>query len=579
MAHLLIARVDDPERRRTVRASLAAWTARITPAFAPQHRVIDRSVGPWVIAEVVREGTEHTRTDHTRTERVAAIGWPARDDATLAVLGSGSVPGAGAVMRWSDDAVEVATDTFASRSWFVGEAPGIAVASTSQRLATLALGAFRPNESAAHWFLATGVLPPRGSHNALLRALAPSTVSRCNRSGSLAWVDRTDRPAFRPSYRRSAATRDALTQAIESAVGSLAGASGWVSPLSGGVDSRALLLFWRGARPPTLTWGTDAARRDPKSDAVVAAQVAEALGTEHRYVVVAPGDVAPADVLSRFAEVGEGRIDHLGGYADGFAVFQSLANAGVSSIVRGDEAFGWSRSLSTEDLYRSLGLSFGLRVRDIPPEFSELLIEQRLPDEFERRPGESLALWRDRLYAGVRAPTVLAALNALKAPWVEIANPFLHREVAVIVRALPDRSRTDKALFREIVAARGLNIPYARTPAIAASADVIGAPDARALVADGLDADLARALFGAAGAARLSAAAAKPGAAPRGRREWMERVRAYVPGELKAPARVLAGAPRVPWRAWAFRAWLTTVTMQRLEADARVDASTNDERA
>jgi hypothetical protein len=53
----------------------------------------------------------------------------------------------------------------------------------------------------------------------------------------------------------------------------------------------------------------------------------------------------------------------------------------------------------------------------------------------------------------------------------------------------------------------------------------------------------------------------------------MERVRAYVPGELKAPARVIAGAPRVPWRAWAFRAWLTTVTLERLEADASAGAS------
>jgi asparagine synthetase B (glutamine-hydrolysing) len=568
MAHLLIARVDDAARRRSMRASLEAWGARVTPSAAPPHRVLDRSEGPWVVAELVprRQPTE-------RAHRVASIGWPATDEATLAALGTGSVAGAGAVARWHDDAIEVATDTFASRSWFVGERQGIAVASTSQRLATLALGAFEPSTSAAHWFLATGVLPPGGSHNAQLRALPPATVSRCARQGRATWVDRTDRPAFRPTRLLAWDARATLTEAIESAVGSLSGASGWVSPLSGGVDSRALLLFWRGVRPPTLTWGTEAAREDTRSDAVVAAKVAEALGTAHRYVVVAPGRVAPAEVLRRFAEVGEGRIDHLGGYADGFAVFQTLADNGVSAIVRGDEAFGWARSLSTEDLYRSLGLSFGLRVRDLPPEFASLLADQRLPERFERCSGESLALWRDRLYANVRAPTVLAALNALKAPWVEIANPFLHRNVAAIVRTLPDRWRTDKALFREVVAARGLAIPYARTPAIAAAGDVIGAPDARALLAAGLDTRVTRAVFGEAQAERLAAAAAKPGAPPRGRREWMERVRAYVPGELKAPARVIAGAPRVPWRAWAFRAWLTTVTLERLEADASAGAS------
>ena len=313
--------------------------------------------------------------------------------------------------------------------------------------------------------------------------LAPASIARCEPTGPAAWATRTDVLDFRASQETPAELERQLRLAITEAVGPLADAEGWMSPLSGGVDSRALLLFWRGALPPTVTWGTESALRDDTSDAVVAARVAERLGTSNRYVVVEPTSIETDEVLRRFRDVCEGRIDHFGGYADGFAVFDSLHASGVRAIVRGDEAFGWSRSLSEEDLYRSLALSFGVRVRGLPPALEALVADRQLPP---RRSGgrASRSPAGDRLYAGVRAPTVLAALNACKAPWVDIANPFLHREVVEVVRRLPDRLRTDKALFKRIVGSMGIDVPYARTATIATPRDVLSSPASRALLGD-----------------------------------------------------------------------------------------------
>jgi hypothetical protein len=55
----------------------------------------------------------------------------------------------------------------------------------------------------------------------------------------------------------------------------------------------------------------------------------------------------------------------------------------------------------------------------------------------------------------------LAALNDVKAPFVEIASPLLTREVLSFVRRMPDKLRTDKRAFRQIAKAQSPPLPYA----------------------------------------------------------------------------------------------------------------------
>ena len=81
--------------------------------------------------------------------------------------------------------------------------------------------------------------------------------------------------------------------------------------------------------------------------------------------------------------------------------------------------------------------------------------------------GETLEQWRDRMNFEFEIPTRFAALNDLKLSEIEVANPFLAREILDVVRRLPDKLRTDKAMFREITVSRSPDIPIATRPATA----------------------------------------------------------------------------------------------------------------
>ena len=59
----------------------------------------------------------------------------------------------------------------------------------------------------------------------------------------------------------------------------------WRLALSGGMDSRAILvgLVRAGKRPSCITWGSGAARRDPRNDAAIGPRLAGSFGLPHSY--------------------------------------------------------------------------------------------------------------------------------------------------------------------------------------------------------------------------------------------------------------------------------------------------------
>ena len=74
---------------------------------------------------------------------------------------------------------------------------------------------------------------------------------------------------------------------------------------------------------------------------MLARELADACDVPHRYYTLpeTPEDVG--EVFDRFVTAGEGRIDHVSGYIDGFGVFADLANSNVNGLIRVDEGFGW----------------------------------------------------------------------------------------------------------------------------------------------------------------------------------------------------------------------------------------------
>jgi hypothetical protein len=118
-----------------------------------------------------------------------------------------------------------------------------------------------------------------------------------------------------------------------------------------------------------------------------------------------------------------------------------------------------------------------------------------MPAAFQQTEKESLSEWRDRLYQTFRAPSILAALNDIKCAYVEIVNPFLARSVVSQVRRLPDRHRTDKRLFKDIVAYRNPPIVFAESRAIEGHASLLRNPAFLDLISRELSGDQARRVF------------------------------------------------------------------------------------
>ena len=138
---------------------------------------------------------------------------------------------------------------------------------------------------------------------------------------------------------------------------------------------------------------------------------------------------------------------------------------GIRGIIRGDEGFGWIPVFDPADVRFGIGIPLWSDYADLERLEVFDLPSHEMPDELAQRSAESLESWRDRLYHQYRIPVVLAALNDVKAPYMEIVNPLLHRQIIYRVRRLPDHLRTNKQLFRSIVQSLTPPIAFARQSA------------------------------------------------------------------------------------------------------------------
>ncbi len=375
--------------------------------------------------------------------------------------------GSFALVRSDDMRVEIATDAVASRTVFYAVTDGVFVASTSQRAIVAVLGGFRLNARAASWMLSSGALGPGNSWDERVRRLEADERVVLDRA---TWrVTSRRRPVVfeaQPFADEEHAAR--LKEAVLSVMDRLeVTEGGWRLPLSGGYDSRLILTcLSRRHRVPCITWGVRSALNDPQNDAYIARMLARHMGVPHDHF---PMDVSrePAEVLfERFLIAGEGCVEHISGYVDGFDVWRRLHDGSISGVIRGDEGFGWKPVALEADVRRVVGATM---LRDF---YSADLIrtlglaEQTWPAELQRARGESIETWRDRLYHAFRIPVILASLTDLKTPYVEIVNPYVSRRVLEVVRALPDSLRSDKKLFRRLVESLCPPIPFATRSAI-----------------------------------------------------------------------------------------------------------------
>jgi hypothetical protein len=564
MSHLILACWRGPEDA-FAESALRRVAARITPPGLPDR------------APRVGTGAREAVCLAGPTAAAAMAGTSAHLGAFAGIWTDWNLPGTPvpdgtfALVRCGPATVELCSDFAGSRTLWYAFSDTHLLASTSQRALVALLGDLDFNRAAFAWFLSSGNLGPSEAWDRRLHRLPPASRLVLDRAR---WhLDlRTEPAAFHPEAMTPDGARGALREILRAELGRFDFTSArWGFPLSGGYDCRFLLatLVKAGLRPQTMTWGLAASLHQPGNDAYIAQRLAAHFGLPHEYLLTERAELPPAEVADRFLAACGGTTDQLFPYLDGLAMWASFAERGLDGVIRGDEGFGWIPVRTMEHARRSVGL---VLLRDFLGEAeAEALSDgrQALPEALAPRPGESIAAYRDRLYHAYRIPVGLAALNDVKAPFVEIASPLLAREVLSFVRRMPDALRTGKAVFREIAKTEGPPLPYATMGADDDRDGYLHSEPYVRWLREELESPALDALLPASWRDRLVGglqAGSFPAQSSRSVKALLKRI---LPGAWVSAARARLGAPPTPARLLALRAALAGRTLRLLQADAR----------
>lgn len=405
--------------------------------------------------------------------------------------GSPAPEGSFGLYRADDGAVELVTDTVASRTiWYV-HTPDLFIASTSQRAIIYILRSFVPNRAAVTWMLTSGCLGPGESWDERIRCVPPDSHLRLDRAS---WkIELQEAPVeFAPVAKDAQLAQKELTDVLESLVEELR-VENWVLSLSGGCDSRALLLLLKRHMPVTcVTWGISQNYREPDNDCFLAAETARESDVRHLAFEVdqayASGNTLDY-ITQRFLVSMEGRVHNFWPSLN-LESWTELKELGYSGLIRGDEGFGWMPVKSEVEARACVGIVLPSDIKKMPS-----LPSLELPSRLKRRSGESEATWRDRLYHQFRLPTWLAAYNDWRGTFFETVNPLISGRIIMFVRRLPDEMRTGKKLFRNIVESLDNRVPFAKRSAWAGLSNIAKMSYDEADLREALGGEEARALL------------------------------------------------------------------------------------
>jgi hypothetical protein len=484
--------------------------------------------------------------------------------------------GSFAMVRHDASVVELLTDSFASRTIWYALTDDAFYASTSQRALVALLGSFRLEAETVTWMLASGYLGPSGGWDDRLRRVPPGTSLRLDRER---WtLSQTQRPV---EYAPQALGRDEHLARLKAAAFAacrdvdLDGVS-WMLPISGGHDSRALLmgLLAAGRRPSCLTWGLASSLSEPGNDAFIARLLASRMSVDHEYFALDPSGEPMRDVFTRFLLAGEGRAEDFSGYTDGMATWRRLFERGVDVIVRGDTpglGSGQGRAYDPVSAAATRGSMMRATLVSDYPEDQLIhrldLTPQQLPKELELRPGESLGMYRDRLHNQYKLGVMFAALNDPKCAFVEVVNPLLHRAMVEAVAGLPDELRQWEAGYAEMVGRLAPDVPFDSAHAEMQSSEYLALPATRTEILTELSSVEAEAALSRAALDLIVDALARPQTVTESTRSALRRrVKSLLPTRA---LRLIPPRARISTSLLAFRAYIAVRMTSLMQRDAR----------
>ncbi|MCB0842651.1 MAG: hypothetical protein KDE26_05210 [Bacteroidetes bacterium] len=380
-------------------------------------------------------------------------------------LPGGDIPdGNFALIRADQHTLELVTDATSSRIIWYYQNEDFLIASTSQRAIIMLLGTFEPNDKTYSWFLTSGYHGPDMGWDKRLKYVH-SNQSRLilNRE---TWELTEETPSFTFEYIQKPVSEhyDFYKKSISQAFSNLTlNPDQWAIPLSGGYDSRTILLLLPERKKfKTITWGQKNSREIPLSDAFIAQKLAKKLNQPHKFYPLDPAELPFSELLDRFLIAGEGRMDKIGGYLDGFEVWDQIQKENIQGIMRGALPMSISSvPQNMEEVFSHLETPEFKQIFPEEPDFIHDFSPKVFPDYLLKKPGESLAEYRDRLFILYWNPGRISAFNDVKLNHTETLLPFCLKEVIDIYRQLPDQSRSEKKLQKRLVQSLTPNVDFA----------------------------------------------------------------------------------------------------------------------
>lgn len=407
------------------------------------------------------------------------------------------------IFRNNKSKIEILSDVLATRALWYYHDSDIFVASTSQRAVIQYIGNFSFNKNIIPWMLANGMLGPGQSWDKRISLLPPdSSLLLDSRRWTLEL--RTREIEFKTKEVSDREHVKKLQTVLESTFTEIKlDYSQWQLSLSGGYDSRGNVLLMPKKDHKenilrTITWGLKKNENTKRGDAQIARKIANNLNLPNVYFYTDSNDDENNSmrlILERFLKNGEGRIDHVGGYTDGFKIWKDLFESDIRGIIRGDEVFGSYYFASDFHLKKFFGLSLYSDYGNLKKNPFLQSFNQEIPGDLIRKEEESVEKWRDRLYQSFLVPNFLSALSDLKQPYVEQINPLLSKKIVMQIREMPDRLRSEKKAFKKIVEKLSPDITFANSSSIITKKSFLEQKAVHDVIFDELDSSFAKSIF------------------------------------------------------------------------------------
>lgn len=359
------------------------------------------------------------------------------------------------IFRVFKENLELVSDYCSTRTIWYYHAPGDFFCFSSFQIPIIIFKKkFTFNTKVTPWMLSTGCLGPNNSWDKDIKLLPRLSSLKFNLSDDTILIDKikVDAPQDVPkSESKLIAYFDSyLKKGFEKM---MLPVKSTALLLSGGGESR-LLLWYLGIKHKlqTITWTTPESEHVKGSDIQIAKALSSKFDLPHTIFYLKNENIPSQEILDRFLKYGEGRVDHISGYLDGFELWKRIQQSGITSIIRGDHNFGRYKANNYASSRKLVGAQWLTDFKNL----SKYQLHQELEEQIKPLSNESPMSYTYRLAIDFRHPYINSALNDFKLNFSEVNNPLLNNSMVALSTVLPEYIMKNKRLTKN---RNKINIP------------------------------------------------------------------------------------------------------------------------